>query len=97
MAEQDPGAQLWLATGDASARGPDDGDAVRVLNGHGEFTASAFVTDQIPRSVVWMRDGCLGMNNVTSGTATLPIAAVDLLPFSVGQSKFEAMVDVALA
>ncbi len=94
LAKHDLGAQLWLATGDAKARGLEDGSPIRVFNEHGEFAAWAFVTDRIPCGVVWMRDGCLGMNNVTSGTAALPIDAVDIFQFTVGQSKFDAMVDV---
>ena len=42
-----------------------------------------------------MRDGWVGLNNVTSGNDVLPDAALNLFPFTVGQANFGAQVDVA--
>ena len=53
------------------------------------------VTELIPAGTVWMRDGWEGLNRLTSGEPVLPDAAVDIYGFSAGQSRFEAMVDVA--
>jgi hypothetical protein len=41
-----------------------------------------------------MRDGCLGMNRVTSGAPVLPEKALGLFGFTVGQAEYEAMVEV---
>ncbi len=42
-----------------------------------------------------MRDGCVGMNRVTSGAPVLPEKALGLFHFTVGQAEFGAMVEVA--
>lgn len=97
LAERDPGPQLWLSPGDAAKRRLADGDAIRVFNGRGEFAAKAHVTGHIPDGVVWMRDGCVGLNRVTSGAPALPEAALGLFHFTVGQAAYEAMVEVAAA
>jgi hypothetical protein len=44
-----------------------------------------------------MRDGCPGLNRVTSGTPVLPETALGLFPFTVGQAEYAAMVEVAAA
>jgi hypothetical protein len=44
-----------------------------------------------------MRDGCVGLNRVTSGAPALPEAALGLFHFTVGQAAYEAMVEVAAA
>ena len=97
LAERDPGPQLWLSPGDAAKRRLADGDTIRVFNGRGEFAAKAHVTGHIPDGVAWMRDGCVGLNRVTSGAPALPEAALGLFPFTVGQATYEAMVEVATA
>jgi anaerobic selenocysteine-containing dehydrogenase len=94
LAERDPGPELWISPDDAQARDLADGNAIRVYNRRGAFEATAHFTDQIPAGVVWMRDGCLGMNRVTSGAPILPEKALDLFRFTVGQAKYEAMVEV---
>jgi len=94
LAERDPGAELWISPGDAQARNLADGDPVQVYNQRGAFEAKALLTNQIPAGVIWMRDGCLGMNRVTSGAPILPENALGLFRFSVGQAEYDAMVEV---
>ena len=86
---------LWLAPADAKIRGIADQEAIRIFNERGSFEAEAHVTDKIPPGTVWMHDGWAGINRLTSGAASLPDAAVDLFPFSAGQSAFDASVNVA--
>ncbi len=95
LAERDPGPELWISPVDAHARNLSDCDPIRVYNQRGSFEAKAHVTDHIPAGVVWMRDGCIGLNRVTSGAPVLPEEALDFFPFSVGQTEFSAMVEVA--
>ncbi len=95
LAERDPGPELWISPADAAVRALSNGDAIRVHNRHGAFEAAAHVTDRIPRGTVWMRDGCEGLNQVTSGAPVLPQAALNLFPFTAGQAEYDAMVEVA--
>ena len=57
----------------------------------------AMADRRLPDGVVWMRDGCVGLNRVTSGARALPEAALGLFHFTVGQAAYEAMVEVAAA
>ena len=95
LAERDPGPELWISPADARARILSNGDAIRVHNQRGAFEATAHVTDRIPPGTVWMRDGCEGLNRVTSGAPVLPETALNLFPFTVGQAAYDAMVEVA--
>jgi anaerobic selenocysteine-containing dehydrogenase len=97
LAAADPEPVLWIAPGDAAARGVGDGDGIRVWNGRGEMRARARVTPRIPVGTVWMRDGWEGLNTLTSGAAVLPDEAVDVFHFSGGQASFDALVEVARA
>jgi anaerobic selenocysteine-containing dehydrogenase len=97
LAERDPGPELWISLGDARTRSLSDGDTIRVYNHRSAFEAKAHVTDQIPTGVVWIRDGCVGLNRVTSGAPALPATALGIFPFTVGQSDFGAMVEVTHA
>ena len=97
LAKRDPGPELWISPGDGAARGLGDGDALRVFNEQGAFEAKAHITADIPPGVVWMKDGCVGLNRVTSGAPVVPDAALGFFHFSVGQSSYEANVDVAAA
>lgn len=97
LAERDTGPEVWISPTDAGARTLQDGDAIRVFNQRGAFQAKAHVTDRIPAGVLWMRDGCEAMNCVTSGEPVLPGTALDFFHFTVGQSEFDAMVDVVAA
>jgi anaerobic selenocysteine-containing dehydrogenase len=97
LARRDAGAQLWVSPRDAAARKLSEGDAIRVYNRRGAFAAKAHITDRIPPGVVWMRDGCVGLNQVTSGAAVLPEKALSFFHFTVGQAEYEAMVEVEAA
>jgi anaerobic selenocysteine-containing dehydrogenase len=95
LVKADPEPELWIAPADAHTRGLGDGAAIRIYNERGELRARARVTAKIPAGTVWMHDGWQGLNRLTSGKAVLPDEAVDLFPFSAGQSAFDATVEVA--
>jgi len=95
LAKRDPGPELWISADDAQMRAVSQGDAIRVHNDRGAFEATAHITDRIPDGVVWIRDGSVGLNRVTSGAPVLPETALGLFPFTVGQAEYDAMVDVA--
>jgi anaerobic selenocysteine-containing dehydrogenase len=94
LAKADPEPELWIAPDDAAARGIADGDAIRIHNERGEMKARARITSRMPSATVWMRDGWDGLNRLTSGTAVVPDAGVDLFGFSGGQAAFDAKVEV---
>jgi hypothetical protein len=56
--------------------------------------AKAHITDDVPPGVVWIRDGWVGLNHLTSGDAVLTGDALSLFSFSVGQSDYGARVEV---
>jgi anaerobic selenocysteine-containing dehydrogenase len=95
LAKLDPEPCVWISPADAAARQIEDGKEIRLLNERGVLQARAHVTERVPGGTVWMRDGWLGLNCVTSGEACLPDAAVDLFPFAAGQATFEALVEAA--
>jgi anaerobic selenocysteine-containing dehydrogenase len=86
---------LWLSPADADARGIEDGAPIRIFNDRGAFEACAAVTELIPAGTVWMRDGWEGLNRVTSGDPVLPQEAIEICGFAAGQSRFDALVEVA--
>ena len=61
----------------------------------GEFGAKAHVTDDVRAGTVWMRDGWVGLNDLTSGEAVIGGDALTLFPFSVGQSSYGARVEIS--
>jgi anaerobic selenocysteine-containing dehydrogenase len=95
LAKLDPEPCIWISPADAAARQIEDGKEIRLLNERGILQARAHVTERVPAGTVWMRDGWLGLNCVTSGEACIPDAAVDLFPFAAGQATFEALVEAA--
>jgi anaerobic selenocysteine-containing dehydrogenase len=97
LAQADPEPALWISPADAAARRVTDGAAIRIVNDRGAMTARALVTDRIPPGTVWMRDGWLGLNDLTTGAPAIPDAAVNAfqaLGFSGGQATFDARVEV---
>lgn len=94
LSRLDPSPRLWLSVADAAARGVADGAEIRVYNDRGEMRCLAHVTERIPAGTVWMRDGWVGLNALTSGAAVLPDGAVEILGFSGGQASFDASVEV---
>jgi anaerobic selenocysteine-containing dehydrogenase len=95
LAKLDPEPCVWISPADAAARQIEDGKEIRLVNARGVLQARAHVTERVPAGTVWMRDGWLGLNCLTSGEACLPDAAVDLFPFAAGQATFEALVEAA--
>jgi anaerobic selenocysteine-containing dehydrogenase len=95
LAKADPEPELWIAPADATDRGIADGTPIRIHNERGDMKARARVTSRIPAGTVWMHDGWEGMNRLTSGTAVVPDAAVDIFGFSGGQAAFDAKVEVS--
>jgi len=77
------------------ARQLSSGDAIKIYNERGEFGAKAHVTDDIPPGAVWIRDGWIGLNHLTSGDAVLTGDALSLFPFSVGQADYGDQVEAS--
>jgi anaerobic selenocysteine-containing dehydrogenase len=94
LAKADPGPALWISPADAAARGVTDGATIRIHNERGVLSARALVTERIPPGTVWMRDGWLGLNDLTAGASVIPDTAVDAFGFSGGQAAFDARVEV---
>jgi anaerobic selenocysteine-containing dehydrogenase len=94
LAAADPEPRLWISPDDASSRSVKDGDPIRVYNERGEMHARALVTRDVPPGTVWMRDGWLGLNTLTDGSAVIPDEAVEIFGFSGGQASFDAAVEV---
>ncbi|WP_424964795.1 molybdopterin-containing oxidoreductase family protein [Dinoroseobacter sp. S375] len=94
LAAREAAPALWIAPTDAAERGIEDGAAVEMHNARGCFTAQAKVTPRIPAGLVWIRDGWPGLNALTDASAVLPEAALGAFPFSVGQSRFGARVEL---
>jgi anaerobic selenocysteine-containing dehydrogenase len=95
LAKHNTAPQLWMSPADADARQLADGDAIRIYNDRGEFAAKACITDDVRPGVVWIRDGWVGLNHLTSGEAVLTGDALSLFHFSVGQADYGARVEVA--
>lgn len=96
LAKADPEPVLWMSRADASSRGIEDGAMVRLYNRGGEMRARARITDRITEGVVWMRDGWLGINRLTSSARTVTDAAVAAFP-QCGAASYDALVEVTAA
>ena len=94
LAKHNTAPQLWISRVDAEARQLSSGDGIKIYNERGEFGAKAHVTEDVPPGVVWIRDGWVGLNHLTSGDPVLTGDALSLFPFSVGQSDYGAKVEV---
>ena len=97
LAAKNPGPELWMSPADAQSRNLSHGDTIRVYNSRGTFAAAAHISDSMSAGTVWMRDGWAGLNKVTSGEPVLPADALEMFPFSVGQSDYGAQVEVEAA
>jgi anaerobic selenocysteine-containing dehydrogenase len=95
LAKHNTAPQLWISPRDADARQLTDGDAIKIYNDRGEFAAKACITNDVRPGVVWIRDGWVGLNHLTSGERVLTGDALSLFPFSVGQADYGARVEVA--
>jgi anaerobic selenocysteine-containing dehydrogenase len=96
LARADSEPILWMSPADALSRAIDDGAMVRLYNARGEMQARARVTERMPAGTVWMRDGWLGINRLTSSRRTVPDAAVAAFPQS-GAAGYDAFVEVSTA
>lgn len=96
LAERDPEPELWISLADASIRGIEDRAAITMENAKGAFDAVAKVTDQVPDGTVWMHDGWFGLNQLTESRAVLPETALGGFPFTVGQSDYQAEIEVVV-
>ena len=94
LARREQTPQIWLAPAEAAARQLVDGDAIRVFNQRGSMAARAHVTERMPPGAIWVRDGWPELNQLSGGEAVLPDRAVDVFPFSAGQSSFDTRVEV---
>lgn len=92
LARTEPEPRCWINPGDATARAVADGDLIRLHNDRGELEARALVTDRVPSGVVWMHDGQVGVNRLTSGARAVTDAAAR--DFPAGQASYESRVEV---
>ncbi|MCY4210870.1 MAG: molybdopterin-dependent oxidoreductase [Gammaproteobacteria bacterium] len=91
------GPTLWIAVADAEARGIADGAEITVHNQRASCRALARVTAEVLPGTVWIHDGWPGFNQLSSSARCIPDSAVDMFPFSVGQSAYDAWVEVGAA
>ena len=89
--------ELWIHPLDAQQRGIDTGCHIQIYNERGQFRAKARVTEKVLQGVIWMRDGWVGVNNLTNGDPALSPEASDIVdPYGIpgGQAAFDALVEV---
>ncbi len=95
LAKLEAGPVLWLSQSDADARSLADGANIRIHNERGECAGVVKISEELPAGVVWLHDGWADLNNLTAGEKSLPDSALNLFPFSVGQSAYDARVEVS--
>ncbi len=96
LAERDPEPELWINPEDADACSVTDRAKIELKSENGVFEAFAKLTDQVPPGTVWMHDGWFGLNRLTNSRAAVPDTALDGFGFTVGQSDYQAEVEVRL-
>lgn len=97
LAKANTGPQLWIHPQDAQERNIARGASILISNQHGQFEATACVTDDILPGTVWMRDGWAGVNHVTSGAPIVPLTANEIVPgIPGGQAAYDAWVEVSV-
>ena len=94
MAKVNPGPELWISPTDAVDRGIGHGDAIEIVNDRATVEAKARVTEDVPPGVVWMRDGWVAVNRLTSNNSCMTPEQAQALPILGGQATYEALVDV---
>ncbi|HEX2911107.1 MAG TPA: molybdopterin-dependent oxidoreductase [Chloroflexia bacterium] len=97
LAKANPFPQVWLHPVEAESRGIETGQAVLIYNERGKMEAVARVTEDVLPGMVWMRDGWVGINRLTSGRAALSTLASELtewLGLPGGQASYEAQVEI---
>jgi len=89
--------ELWIHPLDAQQREIETGCQIQIYNQRGQFRAKALVTEKVLQGVVWMRDGWVGVNNLTNADPALSPEASDIIdPYMLpgGQAAFDALVEV---
>ncbi len=94
LARLNPSPELWINPTDAADRAIRPGDGVELFNDRGRAAAQARVTDDVPPGVVWMRDGWVVVNQLTSNEPCMTAEAAAALPIPGGQAAYEALVEV---
>jgi len=97
LAKTNKEPELWIHPLDAQQRGIETGCPVQIFNQRGQFQAKAHVTTKVLQGVIWMRDGWVGVNDLTNATPVLSPQASDLIdPYMIpgGQAAFDAFVEV---
>jgi anaerobic selenocysteine-containing dehydrogenase len=94
LARINPGPELWISPADAEDRAIRDGDPIELFNDRGRAQAHARVTADVPPGLVWMRDGWVAVNVLTSNDPCLPPDASEALPIPGGQATYEALIEV---
>ncbi|GHO42459.1 molybdopterin-containing oxidoreductase family protein [Ktedonospora formicarum] len=95
LAKANPRPELWIHPVDAQKRHIERGTSIVITNKRGQFEAQAHVTEDILPGTVWMRDGWVGVNRVTSGAPIVPLAANDIVSgIPGGQAAYDAWVEV---
>ncbi|HZR40678.1 MAG TPA: molybdopterin-dependent oxidoreductase [Ktedonobacteraceae bacterium] len=96
LAKANTGPQLWIHPQDAQKRQVETDTPIVIFNRRGRFEAKAYVTDAILPGVVWMRDGWVDINRVTSGAPTVSLTAHTIVPgIPGGQAAYDAWVEVS--
>ena len=96
LAKANTGPQLWIHPQDAQKRQVKTDTPIVIFNRRGRFEAKAYVTDAILPGVVWMRDGWVDINRVTSGAPTVSLAAHTIVPgIPGGQAAYDAWGEVS--
>jgi anaerobic selenocysteine-containing dehydrogenase len=94
LAKLSPAPELWISPADAQDRAIGDGERIELFNDRGRSEARARVTDDVPPGLVWMRDGWVAVNRLTSGDPCMPPEASEALPIPGGQASYEALIEV---
>ena len=95
LAKLEKAPVLLISENDAKSRDLENGTAIRIHNQRGECKAIAQISAELPEGVIWMHDGWADLNTLTMGEKSLPDSAIELFPFSVGQSGYDARVEVS--
>ena len=95
LVRRDPEPKLWISHADAKTRGIQNDEAISMHNDQAAFTATANVTDRVPRGTVWIHDGWPGLNDLTNGGPSISDEVAALFPFSTGQAAYDAFVEIS--
>jgi anaerobic selenocysteine-containing dehydrogenase len=94
LAKVNPGPELWISPVDAQDRAIRQDDPIELFNDRGRAEATAKVTDDVPPGLVWMRDGWVAVNSLTSNDPCMPVSASEALSIPGGQATYEALIEV---